>query len=724
MTGLSRRRCGTLAGLATAVAILIVPSRVAAQVPDPVLAESAPVPGSGHHYLGAPAETVNPADGSVSLEIPVLLPGGRRLTLPFGFRYSSREDTYLGRQPGSGPYEISWIQSPPSAFQAGGWGYDLPVLTVSAVIAAAHAQPTCTQNNGPGCWVVYQDDATTNYVFRGVDGSEHTLWIGVMEPDAQSAAGDATYAVVSPGNAQGVLASTAGCQGCGFNGAPAVTVTDGSGTVYQFGQMGLGVTHLDPNGIYRWGEAASSITDRNGNQIVATGTGITGYRDALGRQVVAWTGIGNNGDTVSVSGLATPFTLHWGNATETFPEQMTNLGPGACTLASGGSVPVPAVTEIDLPNGQKWTFTYDPTYGRLARVNYPGGGYVRYVWGLNSQSAASLFPSVPLPNYSDPQATSSSNPCSVLFDVPAVTDRYVSYDGTHEVLHQHFAYTTTWDGKNDGYWTSKQTTVTSTDLLTGLAAVTVYNYAPIAESTPPFQQDTLAPQIPVETSVVYQDGGGRTLRAVYQTWANERELAGQQEQLDNGQNSAALYCYNSDERRTESDRFDFQRQGAAGPAPGCYSTASPALPGGWGPLLRRTVTAYHNFMGGTPSTHIVNAPDSITVYNGSANTVAATTFAYDAGSPASSGAINLVAAPGLRGNPTSVAKWVGGSNWLTTNYAWFDDGQLAQATDPAGDATSYGYNDVWASGSSPGQTHAYLTLITDALGHTRSDLLP
>ena len=136
----------------------------------------------------------------------------------------------------------------------------------------------------------------------------------------------------------------------------------------------------------------------------------TGYRDALGRQVVAWTGIGNDGDTVSVAGLATPFTLHWGNATETFPEQMTNLGPGACTLASGGSVSVPAVTEIDLPNGQKWTFAYESTYGRLARVNYPTGGYVRYVWGLNSQAAGSLFPSVPLPNYSDPQATTSSNP--------------------------------------------------------------------------------------------------------------------------------------------------------------------------------------------------------------------------------------------------------------------------------------------------------------------------
>ena len=33
-----------------------------AQVPDPITAAAAPVPGSGHHYIGTGVETVNPAD--------------------------------------------------------------------------------------------------------------------------------------------------------------------------------------------------------------------------------------------------------------------------------------------------------------------------------------------------------------------------------------------------------------------------------------------------------------------------------------------------------------------------------------------------------------------------------------------------------------------------------------------------------------------------------------
>ena len=38
--------------------------------------------------------------------------------------------------------------------------------------------------------------------------------------------------------------------------------------------------------------------------------------------------------------------------------------------------------EIDLPNGQKYTFQYESTYGKVAKITFPDGGYVRYVWGL------------------------------------------------------------------------------------------------------------------------------------------------------------------------------------------------------------------------------------------------------------------------------------------------------------------------------------------------------
>jgi hypothetical protein len=48
----------------------------------------APVPGVGHHYIGMGTETVNPADGSVSFDLPIQTPPGRGHSFPFGIHYS------------------------------------------------------------------------------------------------------------------------------------------------------------------------------------------------------------------------------------------------------------------------------------------------------------------------------------------------------------------------------------------------------------------------------------------------------------------------------------------------------------------------------------------------------------------------------------------------------------------------------------------------------------
>src|SRR5579862_1109653 len=50
---------------------------------------SPPMPGTGHDYLHGASETVNPANGSVSIRIPMPLPKGRGLNIPFGINYNS-----------------------------------------------------------------------------------------------------------------------------------------------------------------------------------------------------------------------------------------------------------------------------------------------------------------------------------------------------------------------------------------------------------------------------------------------------------------------------------------------------------------------------------------------------------------------------------------------------------------------------------------------------------
>jgi hypothetical protein len=80
-------------------ALLCLAPLALAQVPDLAVANAAPIPGAGHHYIGMGVETVSPADGLLSFDLPVQTPAGRQLSLPFSFRYSSSEPYYCDRTP-------------------------------------------------------------------------------------------------------------------------------------------------------------------------------------------------------------------------------------------------------------------------------------------------------------------------------------------------------------------------------------------------------------------------------------------------------------------------------------------------------------------------------------------------------------------------------------------------------------------------------------------------
>jgi hypothetical protein len=68
---------------------LVAGSFARAHITDVNNGTSTPIQGAGHDYLKMLNETVNPANGSVSLRIQVPVPPGRRLTLPFSFAYDS-----------------------------------------------------------------------------------------------------------------------------------------------------------------------------------------------------------------------------------------------------------------------------------------------------------------------------------------------------------------------------------------------------------------------------------------------------------------------------------------------------------------------------------------------------------------------------------------------------------------------------------------------------------
>jgi RHS repeat-associated protein len=711
------------------ISVLLLCGRTRAQVPDPAVSAEKPQPGGGHHYIGLGTETVNPATGLLTFNLPIQTPAGRSLSFPFGISYSSAEQYYLTHITSA----MGWVQRDSSPYEVNGWSYQLPVFTSSARISR-------TWNKVVGGQPVYaQCDATIGHTFSGLGGTQYTLLVGYTfaEPKTAASSTDCESSFVTTSNLHGIGAVITPGNGSCLGGACSASlyVYDPSGTKYVFGYAYPPSVEGDaPNPVAA--ALASSITDRNGNQIVLAGQG---YKDTAGRSVVSWSGIGNNGDTVSISGLSNPITIHWtnisGTHTETATEVDGNSTPG-CSLSSGETFSSTGISEIDLlPNGQKYTFSYDPTFGRVSKIVFPSGGYVRYVWGLNSQSAETyLYYAMQNGAFGE----FSTYACYVRYDEAVVKDRYVSFDGSTEVLHQHFDYGTTWQSDFTKGFVTKQTTVTTTDNVTNQTTITTYNYIGLRPDQGPYDVGgRVASQIPVESSVVYQNGSGSTLETINKTWGSFNQLIGDQIILDNGQGKTTLRCYNSDEQVTALYEYDFQANGGKPADPSCVSSSG-LNQSAIGPLLRQTTTLYQPFFQGFTNgqisgTHIVNAPETITVANGAGSTAKQTTFSYTDTVQASGTGVGLVSPPGTdRGNVASISKEISSGLWATTSYTYFDTGQLQSTTDPCGNTTcsdmpsgasfttTYSYNDSYSSGTPPGQTNAYLTHMTNPLGQSET----
>ena len=718
--------------LAILLAIPVIFSRaIAAQVPDPVVAAEAPRPGAGHHYIGVGAETVNPADGSLSFDLPLQPPTGRQISFRFGIRFAGTEQYFLRNWPTNGT--LQWFpngyygQQP---YQIGAWSYDVPLLTASTSLLWSVTSPNNGCPNGVCTYGTNTCYGNDGYVFRGLDGNQYSLALGSVFPDPKNFT--TTFCPSSPSNLKGP-SNNHGVLSY-YQSSTVTTVVDPSGTTYQF-PVGSGQPPEPanpPGDPVMWGDLATTITDRNGNQLTLGGGG---YKDSTGRTAVSWSGIGNTttGDQITVSGLG-PVTVKWTTVPVSFPETGHNLGtsPNTCTLSGAlpGTSPIKVVSEIDLPNSQKYTFQYDGTYGKVSKITFPDGGYVRYVWGLYASGKGTHAAW----NQGTPPTPLS---CDFIFDIPAVTDRYVSYDGTTEVLHQQFSYALPNWGSGPT-WTTRQTTVTSTDLLTSQITKTIYTYGPATTDNNVWVTSALYSKlVAVETNVLYQDGAGKTLKEVNKTWLNPHVMLAEQTILyDSAGNrsvgSATYHCYDANEQVTNLYEYGFQTEGSKPADPTCYS--SPTKVGSLnttyiGPLRRQTTTAYHPFFSWNPpswtGTHIVTAPDSSTVADGSNVTASQTLFTYDQNVLQTSGAINLTNTGTTRANATTVRHLTSGSTYATITYNYFDTGQVASMSDACGNTTcsdmtgtnhtaTFSYADNYASGTGTptGQTNAYLTQVT------------
>jgi RHS repeat-associated protein len=746
-------RCSALCALFGCLVISylsIAVSSAFGQITDDTSSQTTPTPGDGHDYVKMLGETVNPADGSVSLQISLPTPSGRGLSLPFAYTYNSSAP-FL--QPGNMPGWQEWgYDRFSNSLTSGAWSTTLPWLSAVRIEFAS------TTLGQPNCY------AATGYTFHDSSGGTHPLGLAaVLSPSGTLSCSQVSWTSQTTGGDDFVQATLLGAVGSLVGSPPnpavgEVLVADGDGTVYKFGPDSWGAPPAggDPQDTTAQGVPAT-IEDRNGNVVTfvgepsIVGNPPTSIVDSTGRTELSFSG-GLFGST-TVSGIPKPYKFTAGTGSYSGVSLGGILLYGASTEcgvfptfnAQGG------FSAITLPNGQAYTFTYDPAYGLLSKITYPTGGYVSYVWGLNAQSAETSYPN----------SVGYLNGCLYRYSHPAIVTRSVSFDGKTIALKQNFTYTTTWDSGSAGYdWTNKTTTVTTTDNIAGTTSTVVYAYgcatylsygcpvAPIIPNTnSPQVYNTVPQQIPVENTITYKNSSGTVLKTVTKGWTGNSlypegdpsELGYELTTLPNGLASSVCFGWGPGHTITGKEEWDFGIVSASSPCPS--NTTNPT---------RETQTAYQSFAA-TPiypyAPSILDRPASVSTY-GNGTLAAQTLYGYDQFSV--QGVSNLpagthdetnygTAKSPARGNATTVTRECLTCTNAVTTYKFDETGNILSVTDPCGNGTcsditgtthttSYSYSDsytILSSGTNvsytpSGNTNTYLTTLTDPLGHTEN----
>lgn len=420
-----------------------------------------------------------------------------------------------------------------------------------------------------------------------------------------------------------------------------------------------------------------------------------------------------NGDTLlrtmsfpikDSNGIGETYTAHTssGKVTTAFPSTSCGTAP----VIQPPNQDVYQASSLTLPNNWTYAFTYDPQFGDITKAMLPSGGYIRYDYTILKQV--------------------DSGPANLYcyLDSRRIAHRYVSPDGNSQ-------HEQTW---TYAWTTGNFPTTTVTD---PLGNVTVHTFTITGNPN-------AGGRIPHETTTQYQQNG-TVIKTVSNTWVGDS--CGVQSQqnsnslIDDGVNYRITdstttlndstqvtdlqtdydsyqpltgYCLSSTESRmnpTEVREYDFGS-------------------GSKGPLLRKTDYTYlHNNNSNYLNAHIWNRPASKSIYDGSSNLYAQSTYEYDnytlslttSGAVQHDAAYNASANYTIRGNLTATSRWRNTDGALLTTRNQYDDaGNVRSTSDPKGNATTFSYTDSWGNTTcvpTGGNAAAYSTSTTDPLTH-------
>ncbi len=530
--------------------------------------------------FGGGPDIINLANLNSHLTVPVFNRAGRGIPFTYNINY----DTSVLYPVTSGS-TTSWQP-------VNNWGWQGITEPINGYLSAQGTTGKCSTGNPkfPGFYAIYK------WTFRDSSGVAHIF------PNT-------TEAPITCGNTTSVNS----------------LATDGSGYLLQ--ATGDAGNVISRGGLFLLGLGTQTI-DNNGNEITVNGS--NQFTDTLGSVALTVSGAPPNPVMYTYTnpqGSNSKVTVKYTSSTV-----RTNFACSGIVEYSASNVPL--VTEIDLPDGTNYKFTYEATpsfsgdvTGRLASVTLPTGGTINYTYtGSNhgiecsDGSAAGLTRSTPDGTWTYARSLGTPPASTTTVTDPQSNQAVINFQGIYETERLRY------QGSTSGTLLKFVVTCYNGNLGSGNC-----NAVPVT--------------VPIAQRTVFSSVGGVA-----------------ESRVDTFYNSSGLL--------TEKDEYGFAN-------------------GVTGPLVRKTLTTY-----ATLGNYIVDRAASVTVEDGSGNVKAQTTYGYDQGAPAAtSGTPQHVAISGARGNVTTISSLVSGSTILSKTFAYFDTGNVYTATDVNGAVTTYTYGD-------------------------------
>jgi RHS repeat-associated protein len=545
-------------------------------------------------FSGGP-DIVNNANLDVHLQIPILAKAGRGL--PFSFSLSYDNSVWF---PEMADGYMVWAALPRPLLN---WDVGLPLLGPAGSASYTAGSALCTSNRSA--------QTNSNFGYTDPSGTFHSFKIVTRKGNDECPAMPNGTATAQDGSGY-TMSVTNYTQ---------ITVYDPSAnTIIPFSAVtGLG-----------------SVTDPNGNVVSASLSGTTAtFTDSLGMTVLTISAPGG--------GASTTYTYTGPNGPATYTEMyssytvQTNFGCSGIT--EFGATQEYLVSEIELPDNTRYTFTYEGTpghsgnvTGRLASVTLPTAGTISYSYSGGSNgitcadgSTATLTRSTPDGAWTYAHSESGSAWTTVVTD-PAGNQTTMNFQGLYETERQ------VYQGSSSGgrLLRTVSSCYNGNSSSCNTTAITL-----------PITQRTVTTTLPTT--------GGGTAESEVNTYYNSYGLVTKNDEYDYGNGSVGAF-----KRETMT----------------CYATLSNA--------------------------NIVDRPSNILIYSatgnpsnctGTSGLVAETSYGYDG-----NGNLTSETRTNTGGSPSSVSR--------TFTYGSY--GVLTQSTDFKNNPTTYGNFECASNTAFPG----------------------